>query len=267
MEEEVAPYLDRDLKIRPVSDGDLSSQPGAFQRLAAKHAAGDHDAVRHKIDAPEEERHRQRAYYLANVTMIDTQIGKIIDALESAGQLDNTIIVFTSDHGDSLGDHGHSQKWTMYEEVIRLPLVIWGPGQFKATGAVDGLVQHMDVAPTLFDLAGVEFPEGREAVSFAKALRGEPFEGREAVYCEQGLDVVFQFSTFVSMIRTDRWKYVHLLDDDFGQLFDLVNDPYEENNLWNDPDKAGIRRDMHERLTNWRMSSAYQTRDWAESAR
>jgi arylsulfatase A-like enzyme len=267
MEEEVAPYLDRDLKIRPVADGDLHSQPGAFQRLAAKHAAGDHDAVRHKIDAPEQERHRQRAYYLANVTMIDAQIGKIIDALENAGQLDNTIIVFTSDHGDSLGDHGHSQKWTMYEEVIRLPLVIWGPGHFEATGAVDGLVQHMDVAPTLFDLAGLEFPEGREAVSFATALRGEPFEGREAVYCEQGLDVVFQFSSFVSMVRTDRWKYVHLLDDDFGQLFDLLNDPDEEINLWNDPAMAGIRRDMHDRLTNWRMSSAYQTRDWAEAAR
>tara|TARA_R110002126_G_scaffold176641_2_gene325458 strand:+ start:33439 stop:34872 length:1434 start_codon:yes stop_codon:yes gene_type:complete len=266
-EEDVEPYLGRDLKIRPVSDGDLQSQPVAFQRLAAKHAAGDHDAVRHKIDAPEQERHRQRAYYLANVTMIDAQVGKIIDALEKAGQLDDTIIVFTSDHGDSLGDHGHSQKWTMYEEVIKLPLIIWGPGAFAAKGPVDGLVQHMDVAPTLFELAGITFPEGREALSFAKALRGEPFEGREAIYCEQGLDVVFQFSKFVSMVRTSRWKYVHLLDEDFGQLFDLLEDPLEENNLWCDPDKSAIREDMHERLFNWRLESGYQTRDWAESAR
>lgn len=265
--EDVAPYLDRDLPIRPLAEGDLASQPVAFQRLAQKHADGDHDALRHQIDAPPDERHRQRAYYLANVTMIDTEVGRILDALEAAGQLDNTIVVFTSDHGDSLGDHGHSQKWTMYEEVIRLPLILWGPGHFDRTGAVGGLIQHMDIAPTLFELAGLDFPEGREAISFAPELRGEDFAGREAVFCEQGRDVVFQFSEFVSMVRTERWKYVHLIDEAFGQLFDLAADPLEEVNLWDDPAHADTRCEMHRRLCDWRMQSALQTRDWAEAMR
>lgn len=265
--EDVAPYLERDLQIRPMPKGDLETQPVAFRKLAAKHAAGDHDAVRHKIDANPQERHRQRAYYLANVTLIDTEVGRIVEALEAIGELANTIIVFTSDHGDSLGDHGHSQKWTMYEEVVRLPLIIWGPGQFPARGAISGLFQHMDIAPTLFDLVGVGFPAGREAVSFAPALQGRPFQGRDAIYCEQGRDVVFQFSDFVSMVRTGRWKYVHLIDEEFGQLFDLHEDPHEERNLWSDPAMQAVRREMHGRLTDWRFRSGYQTRDWAESAR
>ena len=117
--EEAEPYLDRDLGIRPVAAGDIESQPIPFQQLVRKHVEGDHDAVRHKVDSTGEERHRQRAYYLANVTMIDREVGRILDALEAAGVLDDTIVVFTSDHGDMLGDHGHSQKWTMYEQVIR----------------------------------------------------------------------------------------------------------------------------------------------------
>lgn len=265
--EDVTPYLNRDLKIRPMPPEDLATQPEAFQKLAAKHAAGDHDAVRHKIDADVAERHRQRAYYLANVTLIDTEVGRIIDALEDAGELENTIIVFTSDHGDSLGDHGHSQKWTMYEEVIRLPLIIWGPKHFSAKGPINGLIQHMDIAPTLFDLAGIAFPEGREAISFASALNGAPFAGRDAVFCEQGRDVVFQFSDFVSMIRTQRWKYVHFIDEDYGQLFDLQADPHEEHNLWSDPGQRETRRDLHNKLTNWRIRSGYQTREWAEAIR
>ena len=265
--EDVIPYLDRDLNIRQMPSDDLQTQPVAFQKLAAKHAAGDHDAVRHKIDADPQERHRQRAYYLANVTLIDTEVGRIIDALEAAGELDNTIIVFTSDHGDSLGDHGHSQKWTMYEEVIRIPLIIWGPNHFSQKGPIDGLIQHMDIAPTLFDLAGLAFPEGREALSFAGALTGQEYATRDAIYSEQGRDAVFQFSDFVSMIRTDKWKYVHLLDEDFGQLFDLHDDPHEEYNLWNDPSRADIKKELHSKLTNWRLRSSYQTRDWAEGAR
>ncbi|MCA9147493.1 MAG: sulfatase-like hydrolase/transferase, partial [Planctomycetales bacterium] len=171
--EEAEPYLDRDLGIRPVAAGDIESQPIPFQQLVRKHVEGDHDAVRHKVDSTGEERHRQRAYYLANVTMIDREVGRILDALEAADVLDDTIVVFTSDHGDMLGDHGHSQKWTMYEQVIRLPLIMWSKKGFGRTGAINPLIQHMDIAATLFDLAGVDAPSSWEARSFAPALRGE----------------------------------------------------------------------------------------------
>ena len=262
--EEAEPYLDRDLGIRPVAAGDIESQPIPFQQLVRKHVEGDHDAVRHKVDSTGEERHRQRAYYLANVTMIDREVGRILDALEAAGVLDDTIVVFTSDHGDMLGDHGHSQKWTMYEQVIRLPLIMWSKKGFGRTGAINPLIQHMDIAATLFDLAGVDAPASWEARSFAPALRGEAYEERDAVYCEQGRDVVFRFSDFVSMVRTRRWKYVHFLDGSAGQLFDLESDPFEETNLWHSADHADRRREMHDRLTTWRLQSGYETREWTE---
>ena len=86
----------------------------------------DHDSVVHKLEPTEAQRRDQRAHYLANVTMIDDKVGEIIDALEATGQLDNTVIVFTSDHGDCLTDHGHSQKWTMYDTVTRVPLIALG---------------------------------------------------------------------------------------------------------------------------------------------
>lgn len=265
--EEAQPYMARDLAIRDVAPGDIESQPLPFQQLVRKHVEGDHDAVRHKVDSSREERQRQRAYYLANVTMIDREVGRIVDALEAAGALDDTILVFTSDHGDMLGDHGHSQKWTMYEQVIRLPLIIWSKNGFGRSGPVEAMAQHMDIAPTLFDLAGVEYPASWEARSFAPALSDPSFEGRDAVYCEQGRDVVFRFSDFVSMVRTCRWKYVHFLEGAAGQLFDLDNDPWEERNLWDSPDHAAQRREMHDRLTHWRLTSGYETRDWTEQWR
>ncbi|MBW3096030.1 sulfatase family protein [Pseudohoeflea coraliihabitans] len=264
---EVERYLSRELPIDPVRPGDVESQPRPFRELVQKHVDGDHDSVRHKVDASAEERRRQRAYYLANVTMIDREVGRIIDALDETGRLEDTIIVFTSDHGDMLGDHGHSQKWSMYEQVIRLPIIIWSSRGFKARGRLDPLVQHMDIAPTLFDLAGLEKPSSWEAVSFADALNDDAFEGRYAVYCEQGRDVVFRFSDFVSMVRTRRWKYVHFLGEDFGQLFDLESDPGEYENRWDDPACAAIRDEMEKELMNWRIRSGYKAREWAEKWR
>ena len=79
-------------------------------------------------DPTAEQSKRQRAHYYANVTMIDQQVGEIVEVLEARGDLDNTINVFTSDHGDALGDHGHSQKWNMYQSTVKVPALVAGPG-------------------------------------------------------------------------------------------------------------------------------------------
>ena len=89
----------------------------------------------------------------ANVTMIDEKIGEILDSLKVRGYLENAIVVFTSDHGDALGDHGHIQKWIMYDGVTRVPLIMYGTGIAEHVKH-DGLVQLMDIAPTLLDYAG-----------------------------------------------------------------------------------------------------------------
>jgi arylsulfatase A-like enzyme len=262
----IARYRDRNLPIRAVSQADLDAQPLPFRQLRDKHANGHHDATPHIVAAPRALRERQLAHYLANVSLIDREVGRIVDALSAAGRLDDAIVVFTSDHGDCLGDHGHSQKWTMYEEVVRVPLIVRSP-RLAARGEVGALVQAIDLAPTLLELAGCAVPEWFEARSLLPALRGEPFPGREAVYCEQGRDVVFQFSDFVSMLRTPRFKYVGFLGESFGQLFDLADDPHEERDRWSDPALRGIRNDLGDALVDWRMRSAYEARDWADAIR
>lgn len=263
----VAPYRDRTLPLRPVAREDLERQPPPFRALREKHVTGNHDAAPHTIDAPHAERHRQLAHYLANVTLIDREVGHLLQALEKAGRLADAIVIFTSDHGDCLGDHGHAQKWTMYEQVVRVPLVVWSPGRLRGRGECDALVQSVDLAPAVFELAGCPVPEWWEAISLGPALRGEAFAGREAVYCEQGRDVVFQFADFVSMLRTPRYKFVHFLGEAYGQLFDLVDDPHEEHDRWSDPSLRGLREDLRAAWLDWRVQSSYRTRDWADAFR
>ena len=124
------PYLQQTLPIDPVTREDLEGQPPAFKELRQHNFEIDHDSVVLDLEPSEAQRQRQRAYYLANVTMIDEKVGEIMDALENNGYLENSIIIFTSDHGDCLTDHGHSQKWTMYEQVTRVPLIVWAPNRF-----------------------------------------------------------------------------------------------------------------------------------------
>ena len=100
----------------------------------------DHDSILWSLDASDAQLHRMRAYYMANVEMIDTQVGEILDSLQSRGYLEDAIVVFTTDHGDCLGDHGLSQKWCMYKEVVRVPLIVSAPGRFTGGRQVDAMV-------------------------------------------------------------------------------------------------------------------------------
>lgn len=263
----IAPYRESVLPIRAIAREDLERQPPPFRALREKHVTGNHDAAPHTVDAPHAQRHRQLAHYLANVTLIDREIGRLLEALDAAGRLDDAIVIFTSDHGDCLGDHGHAQKWTMYEQVVRVPLVVWSARRLAGQGECRALVQSIDLAPAIFEWAGCSVPDWWETVSLGRALRGEPFTGRAAVYSEQGRDVVFQFADFVSMLRTERYKFVHFLGESFGQLFDLQEDPYEEMDLWNDPGARGVRETLRAAWLDWRVASSYRTRDWADAFR
>ncbi|MEZ4719739.1 MAG: sulfatase-like hydrolase/transferase [Caldilineaceae bacterium] len=262
-----APYLERDLPISPVTDDDLAGQPPPFQAMRIHNSQVDHDSVVHQLEPTPEQRHRQRAYYLANVTMIDHKIGEILQTLDERGYLDNTVVIFTSDHGDALGDHGHSQKWTMYDIITRMPLVVWSPGRFDGGRTVDDLCQLMDIGPTILDLAGVPVPESMEAQSLLPALAGISWEPRPYVFAEHSRDGILQETEFMTMVRSRTWKLVHFLDEPFGQLFDLINDPGEMHNLWDDPAYADKRRELLDVLREWRIRSQYHTRAWAADAR
>ena len=260
--EAVRPYLEKDLPIAPVSQTDLDNQPPPFKVMRRHNTEVDHDSVVHIEDPPAELRHRQRAYYLANVSMIDHQVGNILEALERNGYLDNAVVIFTSDHGDCLGDHGHSQKWTMYEQIVRVPLLIWAPGRAAAGHTVDGLCQQMDLGPAILEWAGLEPDPGMEAVSLAPALSGGPWAGRDHVYAEHGRDGILQETEFMTMVRGRRWKLVHFAGEEFGQLFDLENDPLEEHCLWHDPGAQAVKQSLLDELREWRIRSAVHAKDW-----
>jgi choline-sulfatase len=160
-----------------------------------------------------------RQQYCATIELIDIQVGKLCDALEKRDMLQNTIIVFVSDHGDHVGDHGLFIKHTAYEPSMRVPLIIAGPG--IARHCSDALVELIDIHPTLCDLADLPLIPNIDGQSFAQVIRQQQSEHRETCFtCEYGYRA----------IRTKQFKYIQT-ENDLDELYDLNTDPDECINL------------------------------------
>ena len=255
-----AQYIDRDLPLPSVTQAELDGQPPPFLELRRHNTEVDHDSIVHLENPSRAQLQRLRAYYAANVSMIDQQVGQIMGTLEEEGYLENSVVIFTSDHGDCLGDHGHIQKWTMYDIITRAPAIFWSPGRFPAGRRVGELCQWMDIGQTVLELAGVT-PRGEmQTISLVPALQGEYWAGREYVYAEHPADGNYE-GPYMTMIRSERWKLAHFLDQDYGQLFDLSADPDEVNNLWDDAGLADVKRQLLDAMLNWRIESGMATRN------
>ena len=260
-------YLQRDLPLLPVTEAELDGQPAPYKAMRQHNVEVDHDSVVHMLEPSDEQRHRQRAYYMANVEMIDTKIGEILQALEDKGYLENSVIVFTSDHGDCLTDHGHSQKWSMYDTITRIPLIVSSPQRFAGDRRVKGLCQQMDIGPALLELADITPNLTMEARSLLPALQSQPWESRAHVFAEHGRDAILQETEFMTMVRSEDWKLVHFVDCPQGQLFDLQNDPDEVINLWDVVAHADKKRELLDVLRDWRISSDVHTAGWSANWR
>ncbi|MEX2541697.1 MAG: sulfatase-like hydrolase/transferase [Trueperaceae bacterium] len=263
----VDPYLEKELPIQGVTAPELDLQPPPLHALRRNHAEVDHDAVVFDLDASPEKLRRVRAHYLANVTLIDEKVGAIFAKLEERGYLDDAVVIFTSDHGDCLGDHGHSQKWTMYDIVTRVPAIVWSPGRIPAGEVFDQLFQWMDLGPTILQLAGIDPPSHMEARSLMPVLTGISSEGRDYVFAEQGRDFILNETSFMTMVRSVEWKLVHFHQEAFGQLFDLTDDPEETRNLWDDPASGHIKQELLSVLREWLIESNRTTADWSREWR
>ena len=195
--------------------------------------------------------------------MIDEKIGGILNALEAKGYLENAAVIFTADHGDCLGDHGHIQKWTMYDIITRTPLIVWAPGRFDGGRSFDALVQQIDIAPAILELAGVEVPASWETESLMPLLTGEATEHtREYVFAEQSRDGLLQESEMMTMVRSRYWKLVHYLGNEDGELYDLLADPGEHRNLWASGAYQTRKEQLLQVLRDWLMRSNLKTSDW-----
>lgn len=198
------------------------------------------------------------AKYFGDVSLIDTCVGRVLDAIEEAGIADNTVFIFTTDHADSMGSHKHFEKaGTMYDEVFRIPLIIRVPDGVAKNGERETgpprrcreYVRLMDLMPTVLDLAQVTVPDGIDGLSLMPILRGKiPDDWPRSVYCEHHGEV-WGFHTQRS-VRTDEWKYV-FNPTDLDELYNVVDDPYEMRNLIGDPAARDALDDAKARLIGW----------------
>jgi arylsulfatase A-like enzyme len=255
-------YMDKKIDIDPIHSEDLKNQPLAYKIYREHCFEVDHDSVTHYPEIELKNRFRQRAFYCANISMIDEKIGEILKTLENQEYLSNTIIAFTSDHGDCLGDHGHSQKWTSYEQIVNVPMIIWGPGCGIPKGKIcDSLCQQFDISHMLLDICGTNLHDSYESISAIPLLKNNKWEGREVVFAEQSKDGNFTGADFTTMVRTDNWKLTHFLGESDGQLHDLKNDPREISNLWNDKEYKYVKNELMDQLLEWRMYSQLNCSD------
>ncbi|MEG1622528.1 MAG: sulfatase [Alistipes sp.] len=191
--------------------------------------------------------------YCAVIKGVDENVGRLLDYLEKIGELDNTILVYTSDQGFFLGEHGWFDKRFMYEECQRTPLLIRYPKAVKAGTKSKALAMNIDLAPTFLDFAGVAIPADIQGRSLKKVLLAEgtaPKEWRKGVYYHY-----YEYPSWHSVkrhygIRTAQYKLIHFYNDvDEWELYDLKHDPHEMQNVYNNPDYAVICKELHAQLT------------------
>lgn len=197
---------------------------------------------------PDEWDHKtiQAAYY-AMIEQIDHEFGRLLDYLEATGQRDNTIVIFTSDHGEMLCDHGLLLKGCrMYEGLVRVPLMISWPGDFQHNIVSDALVELLDLVPTLYEALGMEIPYPVQGRSLLPILTGtqSPNHHREFVRTEFFGAINFPDQTHATMYRDRRWKLISYHGKNLYELYDLQNDPYEHHDLSEEPDYQAIKWDL-----------------------
>jgi len=184
------------------------------------------------------------AHHFALVTCIDMEIGRVLDYLEETGELDNTVIVYSADHGDFAGDHGTCDKNIgIYESIHRIPFLLNYPGA-PAGVTRDGIIESVDMFPTLCELAGVPAPSTIEGESVLPVAEGASAGKAEAI-CEW---VYPPPQCNTNAIRTQRYRLVFYSHEIGGELYDHDTDPYEMYNRWDDPDYRDARMELMERL-------------------
>ncbi len=191
-----------------------------------------------------------QARYYAMIALIDDQLARLLAYLDDSGQRENTLIIFTSDHGEMLGDHGLVQKGCrFYEGLARVPLLLQGPG-IAAGVRSDALVELLDMSATLLDAAGVPIPEDHQGRTLRAIMEGrsDPHLHRDFVRCEyfDALPQEFGCSqgSFATMYRDRRYKIVSYHDVGLGELYDLETDPWEFDDLWDSPAHQSLKLDL-----------------------
>jgi choline-sulfatase len=244
-------HLDR-IPLPNYVEGELDTKP-VFQQIDHRGAYSipdyfappDMDSGDHRLI---------RAAYWAMIDLIDEQAGRMLDVLEKTGQIENTMVVFMSDHGEMLGDHGIYMKGPhFYDAALRVPLIVAWPARVKGNRRSAALVELVDLAPTLLDAAGLERYPGMQGRSLWPLLTGETDLNthRPDVYSEwynSQERMSEPKKAYAAMVRTREAKLVAFHGQEPGELYDLEKDPTETRNLWDDPARLPMKAEMLKRL-------------------
>ncbi len=190
--------------------------------------------------------------YCETLLGVDDSIGRVLAYLEEAGLLDNTLVLYMGDNGFSFGEHGLIDKRHMYESSQRVPFLAHCPELIKPGTVVQRLVQNIDVAPTVLELAGLDKPSTMDGLSMVKLLKGEETEWRDRVYYEYYWERNFPHTPTVHGIRTEKYKYMRyhgIWDSD--EFYDIENDPDEMHNLIENPQYKELIEQFNTELFDW----------------
>lgn len=203
-----------------------------------------------KDDEAKFDRWKFRRYmedYLRCIASVDESVGEVLQFLKENGLDENTIVIYTSDQGFYLGEHGLFDKRFMYEEALRTPLMIKYPEEIEKGSSSNLLVQNLDIAPTILDFAQLEKPDDMQGKSLRETWNPNSLEWRDAIYYhfyEKGWGVPMHYG-----IRTDRHKLIHFYGEvDHWELYDLKEDPREMNNLIDEPEFSETMKNMKIKL-------------------
>lgn len=205
--------------------------------------------------------------YLGTIASVDDNVGRLLNYLDETGLADNTVVIYTSDQGFFLGEHGWFDKRFMYEESFRTPLLMRWPGKISGSSRDHHLVQNLDFAPTMLQMGGVEVPEDMQGRSllplFDQDVESDTWRG--ALYYHYyeypGIHGVKRHYG----VRSDRYKLIHFYHDiDEWEMYDLEEDPDEMNNVYDDPEYSELRNEMH--LVLLGLARQYEDDEAAEMA-
>lgn len=198
--------------------------------------------VAEKYDTTEQGWRELRAKYWGLVTQVDMSVGAILDKLESLGLSDNTIVVFTSDHGELMGSHGLAHKGNHLEEAARVPFLLRVPWLNKSQKMIEKRVSQIDLVPTLLELMNNELPGYLQGESLVPALKGEQWFAARDIFIEK--------KSCITVISKEGWKLM-LMKNDKSQLFNLNNDPLEINNLYDQPEHHDVVKKLTDKIHKW----------------
>jgi len=186
--------------------------------------------------------HLMKSHYYALNTLVDDWIGRITEVLKEQNLYENTVIIYSSDHGDLLGDHGLIFKQCFYEQSVKAPLIIHAPAMFKAR-RIEDLVESIDIFNMICELGQTWTGEGVQGKSLLPFLNGDQnYTHRKAVFSE---------NYFGKMVRYENYKMIYYIGKPYGELYNLENDPLERHNLWEELEGSSIKSHLKDLLLEW----------------